>query len=98
MGSPIYPGLLQQMKPGSSFLTGEKKAGQGMVPTGLHTLVSRWRKAVEVDSGFVEKIGFGDIPSHLNICHFNDFIINIGLIWRMTGGKKTRDINLLCLK
>jgi hypothetical protein len=31
-----------------------------------HALVSRWRKAVEVDGDLVEKIGFGDKPPHFN--------------------------------
>jgi hypothetical protein len=50
-------GLLQQRKPGSIILKQRQKgAGQGMVPTGhTHTLVSRLRKAVEVDGDFVEK-------------------------------------------
>jgi hypothetical protein len=54
---PFYPGLLQQMKPVCIILNRRQKgAGQGMVPTGhTHALVSRWRKAVEVDGDLVEK-------------------------------------------
>jgi histone-lysine N-methyltransferase SETMAR len=40
---------------------------------GIHALVSCWCKAVEVDGDFVEKVGFGDEPSHLNMCYFHDF-------------------------
>jgi hypothetical protein len=41
-GRPFYPGLLQQMKPGSIILSRRQKgAGQGMVPTGhTHTCFS----------------------------------------------------------
>jgi hypothetical protein len=35
---------------------------------GIHALLSRWRKAAEVERDTVEKTGFGDKPSHLNMC------------------------------
>jgi hypothetical protein len=44
---------------------------------GIHALVPRWRKAVEVDGAFVKKTGFGNKPSHLNMCNFHNFLINI---------------------
>jgi hypothetical protein len=55
---PFYPGLLQQMKPGSTILKRRQKKNRtrnGTDRTHIHTLVSRWRKVEEVDGGFVEK-------------------------------------------
>jgi hypothetical protein len=52
----FYHGLLQQMKPGSIILNrGQKEQGKECYRQGIHALVSRWHKTVEVDGDFVEK-------------------------------------------
>jgi hypothetical protein len=56
----FYPELIQQMKPGSIILNRRQKEsrtrnGADRTYTHTHTLVSRWRKVVEVDGDFVEK-------------------------------------------
>jgi hypothetical protein len=82
---PFYTRLLQQMKPGSIILNRRQKgAEQGVVPKGIHTLVSCWRRVVEVDGDFEEKVRFGDKPSDLNICYFHDFWKNI-YCWKKHG-------------
>jgi hypothetical protein len=85
----FYPGLLQQMIPGSIILNRrQKERDKEWYRQDIHALVSRWRKAVEVD-GNCEKIEFGDKRSDLNKCYFHDSWINIycGKTWVITFGQ-----------